>query len=77
MREGRDNVDVAGSKRESRQIEFGFMSRVHDCTIGVADADRVAGETLIDDVCGDRTKMRRATAVGDGARIGRDDGGGT
>lgn len=45
------------------------MGRVHDGTVGVADADRVGGRAFVDDVGGDCAEMRRAAAVGDRKRI--------
>ena len=54
------------------------MSRLHDSSVWVCDADRVCGGTFVDNVCRDGTKVGSTATICDGKRVGRnDDWGGT
>jgi hypothetical protein len=70
-------MHVPGSKRECRQVEFGFVGGIHDGSIRVADTDGVVRNAFVDDMRRDRTEVRRAAAVGYGVSIGGYVGGGT
>ena len=64
---------AAGFKRQTGHIKLSFMCGVHDGAVGICDADRACGWSLVDDGGGDGTEMGGATTVGDSKRIGRKD----
>ena len=43
-------MDVAGSRRKLREVEFGLTCRVHDCAITVANADGLISDTFVNNV---------------------------
>jgi hypothetical protein len=66
-----DDVNAAGSRREHRQIEVGFMGRGHNGTIRIADRDRIEREVFVDDRSINGSKMGSAASICNGDLMGQ------
>ncbi len=68
--EGRDNVSDAGSKGESRDVEFSIMHGLNDRAVWILDADGMGGRgwVVYQHVHGE--EMHCATSVSNGQGVG-------
>jgi hypothetical protein len=65
-----DDVDVAGGRREHRQVEVCFMCQSHDHgTVGGADGDRIEREAFVDDRGIDGSEVGSAASICNGELI--------
>jgi hypothetical protein len=58
-------MDFLGSCREARNVKLGFMSRMHDGAVRVANADGIGGRTLVNDWGVGAEKIAGASSVSD------------
>ncbi len=76
-----DNVYATSGRGQAREVEVGFVGRIHKCTIRIGDANRGIGDVLVDHVGRDSAEVSGAATVcngrGHGTAIGGTDGGGT
>ena len=68
-------MNASRGKRQVREVEIGFLGRVHNGAIWVGDADGIGGDAFINYSSGHGAKVCRANGVGDCYGVGWDDSG--
>ena len=58
-----DNVYATSGRGQAREVEVGFVGRIHKCTIRIGDANRGIGDVLVDHVGRDSAEVSGAATV--------------